>query len=138
MREIKFRAWTNGWMGRGPSSKMIYSGDLADHYDSESAIDFYPIKEGDTLMQYINQKDSEGTKIYEGDVVTWYNPMIETGERMTGVVVYDTKQATYKKCPINLYKANAGNGGYTGYEFRWYDNVKVLGNIHENPELLQN
>ena len=90
------------------------------------------------LIQNINQKDSEGKEIFEGDVVTWYNPLIETGERMTGVVVYDTKQATYKKCPINLYKANAGDGGYTGFEFRWYDNVKVLGNIYENPELLQN
>ncbi|MCR6855424.1 YopX family protein [Paenibacillus jamilae] len=135
MREIKFRAWVLQDEVDGEYIAAEYMED-----DVESFHDpLYEHKQGNiVLMQFIEQKDSDGNEIYEGDVVTWYNPMIETGERMTGVVVYDTKQATYKKCPINLYKANAGDGGYTGFEFRWYDNVKVLGNIYENPELLQN
>ncbi|PFL23223.1 hypothetical protein COJ07_06500 [Bacillus cereus] len=132
MGRFKFRTWdkTAKVMEQYHHLQLSPNGEL--YHDGMNVTDNYEI------MQYTGLKDSDGTEIYEGDVVTWYNPLIETGERMTGVVVYDTKQATYKKCPINLYKANAGNGGYTGYEFRWYDKVNVLGNIYKNQELLKN
>ncbi|PEA74649.1 YopX family protein [Bacillus wiedmannii] len=137
MREILFRGKPIEDYG---DTKWFYGNAIMGYEDKLAYIEapgqgFVPV-EWKSVGQYIGLKDSNDKRIYEGDVVIWYNPLVETSEKMTGVVVYDTKQATYKKCPINLYKANAGNGGYTGYEFRWYDNVKVIGNIYENPELL--
>lgn len=82
------------------------------------------------MMQYTGLKDKNGREIYEGDV-------FPPGERTRGevtIVCYDSKQLRYKAVPLSLYKANAGNGGWTGFDLNPFS--EVIGNIYENPELI--
>lgn len=85
----------------------------------------------ETVGQYTGLKDRNGKEIYEMDI-------FPPGERTHGeitIVCYDTKQARYKSVPLSLYKANAGNGGWTGYDINPYS--EVIGSVYDNPDLLE-
>lgn len=136
MREKKFRAWDKR------DNKMVYGiSEMKKLWDED--ID-YLINDSD---EWTGLKDKERTDIYEFDIVTEpyfsnVNPNDHNDnddnddlERLY-VICYDSNQARYKSVPISLYKANAGNGGWTGYEVK-YERIIVIGNIHATPELLE-
>ena len=115
MRELKFRAWginINEYMGisNDPSNVINILGELI---NSRTWI----------IEQYTGLKDKNGKEIYEGDIVD-YN---DGGECM-GVVEYDA--------PIFILNderfENLGSLFLKGAPHQ-----KVIGNIHENPELLE-
>jgi len=124
MREYKFRQWTTGWASG--KNRMIYLDEMSDD-------DFSVLQQG-KLMQFTGLKDKNSNEIYEGDVVKYTSRVRE--EVINAVMVYDSKQGRYKYSPISLYKANAGNGVWTGFEHHIAKSIEVLGNIYENPELL--
>lgn len=138
MREIKFRAWDveNKEMlkqddfvvcGQGNVFRMQHSPDITGEWSSE--VNLEDDREY-TLMQYTGLTIN-GHELWEGDVVY----ACYSRDEFNGVIVYDTKQTRFKVCPISLYKANAGNGGWTGFGLSRV--VMVLGNIYQNPELLE-
>ena len=79
-----------------------------------------------------NITDKNGKKIFEGDIVKreftlWHGETKKTRETQIGVVVYSNRDCGFlveKKC--NLRKPWDG------------DTIEVIGNIHDNSELLQN
>jgi uncharacterized phage protein (TIGR01671 family) len=78
-----------------------------------------PLKlENAILMQYTGLKDKNGTEIYEADVVTneGIKAEIKYAVGATGFILY------YK-------------GAYIGIPADW-ENIEVIGNIYEHPELL--
>ncbi len=82
---------------------------------------------GESIGQYTGLMDKNGTEICEGDIVAT--------NKGNSVICFDTPQARYKVVPISLYLANAGSGGWTGFDMKYAE--KVIGNIYENPELLE-
>lgn len=109
MREIKFR----GWNGK----------ELVDFYKiTPLALDttlkqdglFIPFGDDIPLMQYTGLRDKNGVEIYEGDIVQPYMG----GEKVEPVAV------SYDAPRFNMDEV-------------WYHDVEVIGNIHENPELLK-
>ena len=114
MREIKFRFYDPF------NAVMIYSDnfdDLGKFFD-----EYYETERGGNnpkLMQYTGRKDRSGVDIYESDV---YN------REYPEVVKYENSTSS----------SNHHGGSYitnhTGYSF---GDIKVIGNIHENPELLE-
>lgn len=128
-REIKFRGRTSG------SNEWVYGSYQADvmHQGTHTIMycdyEGYYMEDGvdpETVGQYTGLKDKNGKEIYEGDVVKGY--WWENGERHRhiGKVVYGS--ASFKAVGVKQYKGMADelNSVY-----------EVIGNIHENPELLK-
>ena len=79
------------------------------------------------LMQSTGLRDKNNFEIFEGDIVE----IIYDSEPFTGVVVYDLEETDFK--------ATNGNENY-GNNFQYLtvgESIKVIGNVYQNPELLE-
>jgi len=144
MREIKFRAWDKErkQMERFDLSHkdgLLYQDGkwfVATGYDSEDN----PIFNEDNvpsryeLMQSTGLRDRNGVEIYEGDIVRWSDSFEER------VFCYDlpiiwARGAWY----LDTDESRKYPGSDVLFEIVWDEpqNVEVIGNIYENPELLQ-
>lgn len=138
MREIKFRIWDveNKEMLKVQEldfEPTFYGGRMAirpdqynDYFDTEDMI----------LMQYTGLKDKNGKEIYEGDVVLYEDCEMSTengyGDNFInkGVIEYNDENCCFnatERITVELedvlYKGN--------------DSLEVIGNIYNNPELLE-
>ena len=123
MREIKFRAWDGEKMSH---SKVEYFDDMVglrfEHFDIDC--------EKPTLMQYTGFKDKNGKEIYEGDILSGDFYFGGTGW-------FDTVEGYYKlenevvEFEDGSFRAGGSYLSYVGYD------IKIVGNIYENPELLE-
>lgn len=86
-------------------------------------------------LEYTGLKDSKGKEIYEGDIL---KKVFDDSDKFSVVEYYDCSFVAYnkelnKRRPINT--KNMGLGwikvNSIGYDF------EVIGNIYENPELLE-
>lgn len=73
------------------------------------------------LMQSTGLKDKNGTEIYEGDIVK---------------NIYDEIYVV-KWFDAGFHLEEKYNGGFDYFELHFGDNKEVIGNIYENPELLE-
>lgn len=88
-------------------------------------------REGDMeFSQFTGLYDKDGVEIYEGDIT-------RASDDEVRVICYDILQAKYKAVPHYAYRHNAGEGGWTGYDLRNDKRHEIIGNIYENPELLE-
>lgn len=119
MREIKFRCWSKtekefdyGILAGNILAAIHGSGDPL----SEDEEEWY------TLQQYTGLKDSEGKEIYEGDIVSgyFYDTDVMADLPTIAPVIWNDERTCF----------NVGH-----YYWRKY-NIKIVGNIFENPELL--
>jgi hypothetical protein len=114
MREIKFRALTI-------EGKVIYEIKCIEFYKDGIIYvnnDTVPIKQ---LIQYAGLKDKNSKEIYEGDILQWEPGIVAE--------VYWDNQWGY------LTKNGEKCGGGLGLSAPEY--IEIVGNIYENPELLE-
>lgn len=140
MREIKFRAWKNGfpWMMQVLSLEMEpeKSGRdgvalLLDHPCPNTAIikkRFHKEKVKDLiLMQFTGLKDKNGVEIFEGDLI-----------RQTHLYRMDSCAGGFE---CVLLKELKDGGSFEDSHFTVavlsQDYCEVIGNVYENPELVK-
>ncbi len=137
-REIKFRAFDDG--------AMLYSHDDTIDNDYEQTSRFFNIIRPDAIvMQFTGLLDRQGREIYEGDVLQlekrfFYNDETEQSEKHKDIVFVKAESMLNVKC----YYCDGGNKWDNGWSYSewsddWHDDlseVEVIGNIYENPELL--
>lgn len=139
MREIKFRAWDRERKKMINADGLIFQKEF--HYMKEEKeyidrlrLDYREeflnhIQKNYILLQYTGLKDNRGKEIYEGDIIRWLI-FTEDIEDKTPIHIIDTvgfSNGYYyaeKRCEILGLKAP-------------YREVEVIGNIYENPELLE-
>ena len=125
MREIKFRAWdfsTNNFV----SWEKLVIDSQCDFYDFSlfSNIDYI-------LMQYTGLKDKSGVEIYEHDLIIATRNSLSQKKR---VVKYDINRGAYFVVSNSL-KETEWDDCLTKNQIKTFG-YKVIGNIYENPELL--
>lgn len=118
---FRFRAWDNR------EEKYIY--DAQDQYDDKVECFGYMFDTYDDryiVEQCTGLKDKNGKLIYEGDIVA--NILRDGRMKDIGCVEYG-----YFNCPCcdGIYGWSFGDA-----DIRNYDGYTIIGNIHENPELI--
>ncbi len=113
-RTIKFRLWRDGEMQN--LREM--------HTDEDAKFCFQKAECDGILMQFTGLMDKNGKEIYEGDIIvnglsgTWIIKPLERGAMsLFGVSPMRYKDSNYDISALN-------------------ENVEVIGNIYQNPELL--
>lgn len=143
MREIKFRAWELSTENRNIiNNKIIPWEELLEFYNLENILDDNKLRKDFVIMQYTGLKDKNGTEIYEGDILELIN---EDEERIKCVVEFGNRRIrTYSGTIIDVQcfyfkigdrKTNPVANNYLGKHD--LEIIKVIGNIYENPELLE-
>ncbi|MHA1286440.1 MAG: YopX family protein [Candidatus Thorarchaeota archaeon] len=129
MREFKFR-------GKGKNREWVYGHfvELIEDYDNEKLVTTsYIVSAGknieyrevdrETVGQYTGLKDMNGKEIYEGDIL-----QLNGDENARWVVEWDACKFVFR--PI-----------YPGLKYLkpddWCDVLEIVGNIYDNPELLE-
>lgn len=145
MREILFRGklderideWIEGnlWYGSDHTARIIgsrYWGEMSkDELLSLELISWTVIPE--TVGQYTGLTDKNGTKIFEGDIVTV--PLSWDGDD-----VMDIGRVFYSERSCGFYRTSKAFGGVfgvaSGLSGIGTDEYEVIGNIYDNPELI--
>lgn len=121
MRELKFRAWNtvrNCWTSRveldgGWGKPMFMHGEIEDDggYQIDNTI----------IEQYTGLKDKNGREIYEGDIVQIDDHILGDFEVVWHNLGWKIKRSV----------------GFEALSVHKSEDIVVIGNIHENGELLE-
>ena len=128
-REIKFRAWIKS------QKKIINVYGFSRDNISETSNDSPCLNENIfnfndcELMQYTGLKDIEGTEIYEGDIVLRNETGCEGSYNAKYKVIYKKNSFCLEVLQSYIFKK--------GTVLCVMEECDVVGNIYENPELLQ-
>ena len=99
-----------------------------------------PRKNDDLMLElWSGFYDSKGAKIYEGDIVKYdsrANPLVVVFERSTFYIV-DTSIEKHLQVDCGTRLQGIYENGNNGYTNQKLECLKVLGNMHENAELLK-
>ena len=130
MREIKFRGkrlmsedWEYGNLIQRPcGGHFIETGDMR----------LCPIQDF-SVGQFIGLHDKNNKEIYEGDII---RSLDSKGKPIIHAVEYDNNYAQFIVVLAGYAKYDFGCGGITQ---KWINEFEkeVIGNIHDNPELLK-
>ena len=131
-REIKFRFWNRKLrrMSKVYGVGVIWEG-LCDEWD---IFDWSDVE----TLQYTGRKDKSGVWIFKGDVLVSDDyPFWSDGQcNYRGVVDWFERDACWY---LDLYVvSDRVRGGATGGMLAQYaEHSEIIGNVHENPELLE-
>ena len=86
-----------------------------------------------TIGQFIGLHDKNGKEIYEGDFIRSFDSQ---GEPIIHAIEYENNDAQFIVVLAGYTKYDFGCGGITQ---KWINEFEkeVIGNIHDNPELLK-
>lgn len=136
----KFRAWDKenkkiyGCYGFDDLNERIYRCNLANSEFRKAHLETVYAVEDDLnnfeLMQSTGLKDKNGVEIFEGDVVKWGDTL---GWEETPIRI-----ATVEIDPDIQFDSNVGIFSYGQFAYKNTEKfLTILGNIYENPELLE-
>lgn len=130
MREIKFRGKQidNGeWVYGSLIGSDVIVGDIIEFTEEYFNCEYWWRVKPETVGQYTGLKDKDGKEIYEGDILY----CISRFDNANMVVIFEDGEFRMVLC--EKYKTYETGGGF--YAIRCFEK-EVIGNIYDNPELL--
>ena len=135
-REILFRGkrvdngrWVEGSFAilehfyYGKPTHYILTG-KCDYYDQTGKVDYHPVEiDPETVGQYTGLKDKNGVPVFEGDIV-------EFDDGRFVVEYFDSRMGFG-------FSGLRGRGMVCGFTMTHWEHLKIIGNIHDNPELME-
>lgn len=132
MNRFKFRAWIKEQYEHDNTDipyRMVYLDTAEDWWVIEGRTGEPMHGEGGTVtdypyyvMQWTGKKDTAGVDVYEGDIIKYTDYMGENEEICFAPIVWKEKQAQLFPDVIDMF---------------WPLDMVVVGNVYENPELLE-
>lgn len=141
MRLIKFRGkridngeWVYGalCMSAKYAPYILWSG-------NDSVVIETPIIDQDSIGEYTGLIDKNGKEIYEGDIIHLNDEEFAL-EHGNGIVVFLEKDQGGRPCGGLWYLEDADEYSNTEnslYDLWYQGELEIIGNIHDNPELLK-
>ena len=133
MREIKYRTWQGGRFHYWGFIKSRFGDDYEFHAIADTNVEPLTITEKmERSQQYTGLKDKNGVEIYEGDVTRCEEPSDHSP-------LYD-RYATHFQIEYAYGMFFLRGDTHVLHPFRDYalGSIEVIGNIYENPELVEN
>lgn len=137
---FKFRVWDKGNEHYVDCADMLYiepSGEITYAcYDGDRE-DMYYYEQNDVVIeQCTGLRDKNGKLIYEGDIVT---------KKFTDRPFSNKTKSKMKNCSVYWHKKGEFLFKYKDDKYKYYSvpydsfigDCEIIGNIHENPELLE-
>lgn len=129
--EIEFRGktasedkWVYGWFTGIFQTEDGDVGCIKDYTGKDN------LTKAETIGQYIGRKDKNGNEIFDGDIVKHSIHYINRNEDKEYISIVKWNQ---ERCAFVLNHIN----GTIGFSYLTADNeVEVIGNLYDNPELL--
>lgn len=123
-REILFkgkRVDTGEWVEGSLIGNDVIVGKIVEFEEDYFCTEFWYKVDPETVGQFTGMTDKKGKKLFEGDIYSM-------GEKnILYVVIFDKSQFIGKQ---------VGNRSLAGLEY-WKSDIEIIGNIHDNPELLK-
>ena len=130
MREIKFRVWEGEKVVS--LSKAIYLDLVCIQYNSNDCFEIEPVFCNVKIMQFTGLTDKNGVEIYEGDIIK--TAALFNNCNQKGAIDYFTVISFMGNYCLAKYGHDTGTPIYPTC---LKSSIEVIGNIHENPELLK-
>lgn len=139
MKELKFRVWDierecyldeTELEGVAPDGKYIL-------YIEEEEISKLEIEGNYILEQYTGLKDKNGKEIYEGDIVAVKNDDIPFS--LVNALTTEKWLVRFNKhrAAFTMVKSTRRRNFIRTFQNTKQDDIEVIGNIHENDDLLE-
>lgn len=116
MREIRFKFWT-------PSLN-----EMSEPTTIQEAMKARPTREHRITLQFSGRLSDHNQEIYEGDIITFNFKTKYGTTKHTGVVAF-------RQCMFLVDEFNEYDEVEETYSLNRIHNVKLWGNVYENPEL---
>lgn len=137
MRDIKFRIWDgakNEWLASSSKDALPYYGfALVGEVMTVQSPPYWSLDEGNIVEQFTGLKDKNGVGVYEGDIII-QKSLGSNKSGCRGKITYKEDHAAFM---FEVYERGKPVMWLFLNEFNPEKTCEVIGNIHENPELLE-